>query len=240
LKRQKLSTIDASKAVAYIRVSSDEQAEAGVSLDAQAAKLMAYGQVRGFELVDVISDPAVSGHTPLGERAGGRRLLDLVEAGMVEHVLAVKLDRLFRNTLNCLQLVDIWSRQGVGLHILDMGGNAVDTSSAMGKMFLTMAAGFAEMERNLIAERTRAALERKRERGERLGGHLPYGYEVLAGSKLLLESEADKKLLARAKRLQRAGLSVRAIAAKLAAEGYVTRRGRPMTKSTVGNLLKGS
>ena len=154
------------------------------------------------------------------------------------HVLAVKLDRLFRNALNCLQLVETWTQQGVGLHILDMGGNAVDTSSAMGKMFLTMAAGFAEMERNLIAERTKAALERKRERGERLGGHLPYGYEVAAGSKLLLASEADKKLIARAKRLQRAGMSVRAIAQKLASEGYVTRLGRPMTKSTVGNLLK--
>jgi DNA invertase Pin-like site-specific DNA recombinase len=92
-------------------------------------------------------------------------------------------------------------------------------------MFLTMAAGFAEMERNLIAERTRAALERKRERGERLGGHLPYGYEVVAGSKLLLESEADKKLLARAKRLQRAGMSVRAIAAKLASKSHAPRRG---------------
>jgi DNA invertase Pin-like site-specific DNA recombinase len=195
--------------------------------------------VKGFELAAVISDPAVSGHMPLGERAGGRRLLDLVEAGTVEHVLAVKLDRLFRNALNCLQLVEVWTRQGVGLHILDMGGNAVDTSSAMGKMFLTMAAGFAEMERNLIAERTKAALERKRERGERLGGHLPYGYEVAAGSKRLLESATDKKLLARARRLQRAGMSVRAIAAKLASEGYVTRRGRPMTKSTVGNLLKG-
>jgi hypothetical protein len=55
-----------------------------------------------------------------------------------------------------------------------------------------------------------------------------------------LESETDKKLMTRAKRLQRQGLSVRAIAAKLASEGYVTRRGRPMTKSTMGNLLKGS
>lgn len=52
----------------------------------------------------------------------------------------------------------------------------------MGKMFLTMAAGFAEMERNLIAERTRAALERKRERGERLGGRLPYGFELAPGA----------------------------------------------------------
>jgi site-specific DNA recombinase len=107
LKIKKLSAIIGSKAVAYIRVSSDEQAEAGVSLDAQAAKLMAYGQVRGFELVDVISDPAVSGHTPLGERPGGRRLLALVDAGAVEHVLAVKLDRLFRNALRTGQLITV-------------------------------------------------------------------------------------------------------------------------------------
>jgi hypothetical protein len=68
--------------------------------------------VRGFELVDEISDPAVSGHTPLGEREGGRRLLGLVAAGVVQNVVAGKLDRLFRNALNCLQLVEVWTAQG--------------------------------------------------------------------------------------------------------------------------------
>lgn len=66
-----------------MRVSSDEQADFGISLEAQATKLGAYAQVKGFELVEVISDPAVSGHTPLGQRDGGRRLLALVEARAV-------------------------------------------------------------------------------------------------------------------------------------------------------------
>ena len=60
-----------------------------------------------------------------------------------------------------------------------------------------------------------------------------------ADSKQLRESQTDKKLMAWAKRLPRGGMSMRAIAAKLAAEGYLTRRGRPMTKSSVGHLLKG-
>ena len=237
LKRKALSSGEWSRTLGYIRVSSDEQAEAGVSLDAQRAKIESYCALRGFELLAVLCDAGVSGYARLGDREQGRALLAWIEAKQVEHVVAVKLDRLFRNALDCLQQVEAWTRQGIGLHILDMGGNAVDTSSAMGRMFLTMAAGFAEMERNLIAERTKAALDRKGERGERLGGHLPYGVEVGADGKTLVASEADKRLIARAKRLKRQRLSLRAIAAKLAAEGYVTRRGRPMTKSTVYNLL---
>ena len=59
-----------------------------------------------------------------------------------------------------------------------MGGQAIDTSSAMGRMFLTMAAGFAELERNLISERTKTALQHKRKNGH-LVGAVPYGYDLL-------------------------------------------------------------
>lgn len=72
--------------------------------------------------------------------------------------MAVKLDRLFRNAMNCLAQVEEWQRKGIVLHLVDFGGQSLDTSSAMGKMMLTMMAGIAEMERNIIAERTAAAM----------------------------------------------------------------------------------
>jgi site-specific DNA recombinase len=184
-------------------------------------------------------DPAVSGHTRLSERAGGQRLLAAIDAGAVQQVVVLKLDRLFRNTMDCLAHVEAWTQRGVGLHILDMGGNALDTRSAVGKMFLTMAAGFAEMERNLIAERTRLAFARKRERGERVSARLPYGVAVADDGKTLVPNVRDKQLIARIKRLHRSGMSVRRIAAKVTAEGYQSRTGAPVSKSTVARLLRG-
>ena len=74
-------------------------------------------------------------------------------------------------------------------------------------MFLTMAAGFAEMERNLIAERTRLAFARKHERGERVSARLPYGVVVGEDGKTLVPSARDKQLIARIKRLHCSGMS---------------------------------
>ena len=94
----------------------------------------------------------------------------------------------------------------------------MDDCSTVGKMFLTMAAGFAEMERNLIAERTRLAFAR--ERGERVSARLPYGVAVGEDGKTLVPSARDRQLIARMKRLHRGGMSVRRITAKVTAEGY--------------------
>jgi site-specific DNA recombinase len=90
-------------------------------------------------------------------------------------VIALKLDRLFRSTVDCLETVQRWDRTSVGLHLVDFSGTAIDTRSAMGRFFLTMAAGFSEMERSLIGERTSAALQYKKAMGVRLGG-VPFGF----------------------------------------------------------------
>jgi DNA invertase Pin-like site-specific DNA recombinase len=166
----------------YVRVSTQEQAGQGVSLDAQEARIRAYAIMRGLDLVAVVTEAGVSaGRYTLDEREGGARVLAAVHRGEVRHVIALKLDRLFRNTIDCLTTVQAWDRAGVSLHLVDMGGASLDTASAMGRMFLTMAAGFAEMERNLTAERTAAALSRKREKGEKTGGSIPFGYDVQPG-----------------------------------------------------------
>lgn len=82
-----------------------------------------------------------------------------------------------------------WGRQGVAMHLLDMGGQAINTASAMGRMFLTMTGGFAELERNLIAERTRTALQHKRDKGEAVS-RAPRGLCIVAG-RLATDSASD-------------------------------------------------
>lgn len=227
----------ATRAVAYLRVSTDVQASEGVSLDAQAERLRAYCTLRGLELVEVVTDAGVSGGVPMAERAGGARVLSLVSSGAVRHVVAVKLDRLFRDTVDCLATVATWDRSGVALHLTDMGGASLDTSSAMGRMFLTVCAGFAELERGLVGERTSAAMAQKARAGEFTGGHVPFGFVLDADGVTLRPDATEQACIARARELSAAGLSLRVVASRLSGEGFRTRRGGAFHAQQVSNMV---
>lgn len=71
------------------------------------------------------------------------------------------LDRLFRDAADALVQTRAWDRAGVALHVVDMGGTSLNTASAVGRMFLTMTAAFAELERSLVSERTSAAMQQR-------------------------------------------------------------------------------
>ena len=156
-------------AIGYIRVSTGDQADNGVSLDAQRARIEAYATAQGLELSEIVEDAGVSGSVPLGDREGGRVLTGALRARKAQHVIALKLDRLFRDAVDALDVTRGWDRAAVGLHLIDVGGQSINTATAMGRMFLTMMAGFAELERNLIAERTTAALAYKKAKAAGVG-----------------------------------------------------------------------
>lgn len=109
----------------------------------------------------------------------------------------------------------------------------------MGRMFLTMAAAFAEMERNLIAERTAAALSRKAEKGERIG-ELPYGKMLAPDGVHLLDHPAEQAVIATVRELRRAGLSTRCIAAELNHRGLTNRAGGAFQHTQVCRILAGA
>jgi DNA invertase Pin-like site-specific DNA recombinase len=208
--------MDAAQVVGYVRVSTEEQEREGVSLDAQRARLGAYCTMQGLELVEVVTDAAVSGTVPLGQRPGGARVVELL-AGGLRHVLTVKLDRLFRDAADCLVVVRGWDKLGVSLHVVDLGGAAVDTSSSAGRFMLTVLAGVAEMERNQTAERTRAALAHLRARGRVYGG-IPAGFRREGG--VLVQDQEGARALEVARVMRGEGASLRAIGAELEAQGY--------------------
>jgi DNA invertase Pin-like site-specific DNA recombinase len=225
------------RAIAYVRVSTQEQADHGISLEAQEARIRAYVTMRGLELVKVVIDAGVSaGKYTLDEREGGKLVLAAVRSGLVRHVIALKLDRLFRDAEDALHHTKAWDKAGVSLHLIDLGGASIDTSTAMGRMFLTMMAGFAEMERNLTAERTIAALDRKREKGERLGV-LPYGKCVDADGVHLIDHPTEQAVIATVRELRASGLSHRAIAAELNHRGMVNRAGGAFQKTQIIRML---
>ncbi len=221
----------------YVRVSSEEQAIEGISLEAQRARIAAYCAMRDLDLVEVVEDRDISAGRALRARPGGRRLLELVRRRRIVGIAACKLDRLFRNCADCLTNVDAWDRGGVGLHLLDIGSSAIDTSSAAGKFFLTVMAGAAELERNQIAERTSAVMRHKAERGEYTGGEPPFGFR-LADDGVRLEPEPDEqRIIGRVRELRAHGVSLRKIAAQLATEGFASRTGRGFAVMQIQRLL---
>ena len=227
----------APRVVGYARVSTEEQADAGVSLAAQEAKLRAYCALRDLELVAFVVDAGVSASKPLAARAGGARVLELARRREVDAVLGWKLDRLFRDCVDCLSVTRAWDRAHVALHLVDLGGQAVDTSSAMGRFFLTVMAGAAELERNQVRERTSAALQHKRALGQRVGA-VPFGYALAAGGVQLVPVAAEQQVVRAAEQLRAEPLSLRAVAAALEAQGHRARNGRRFAAEQIARMLR--
>lgn len=242
-----------SSACGYVRVSTDEQTVSGLGLASQRERIAAYCQLRGLALARMIEDGGVSGGRPLAERPGGAELLRALRAGAARrtpsgnsgvchktpgaHVVMLKLDRGFRNAADCLATIERWERAGVTLHIIDLGGNAIDTASAAGKFMLTVLAGAAEMERNLTRERTRAALHVKRGRGERISRFAPFGQRLTRDDTLAIEPQ-EQQAIRLMHELRDRGLSLRQIAAELKERGHRGRTGRPISAKTVHAVLR--
>ena len=225
------------RAALYIRVSTNEQATEGVSLEAQEARLRAYCTMRGLEVAEVVTDAGVSAGKALDAREGGRRVLELIASGEADAVVAYKLDRLFRDCADCLTVTRTWDRTGVALHLVDMGGQTLDTSTAMGRFFLTVMAGAAELERGLVGERTKVALAHKRSKGEKTGGRVPYGWQLATDGKTLEPNHPEQAVMGCALELRDAGLSLRAVAADLEARGLLNRAGRRFSAKGVSTVL---
>lgn len=224
------------RVVAYARVSSREQALSGASLEAQEASMRAYCAWRGLELVEVVTDGAVSAAKPISKRPGGERLLEHVATGRAAAVVATKLDRLFRSTTDCLATTAAWERAGVAMHLVDMGGQSVDTSTTLGRFMLTLLAAMGEMERGLTGDRTRAVLQHKRLKGERVGT-TPYGWRVLDDSKVLVEDADEQAVITSILTMRDAGRSHRKIAQEMNERG-VAARGDRWHPTTVRRVLQ--
>jgi DNA invertase Pin-like site-specific DNA recombinase len=225
------------KAICYIRVSTEEQARGGVSLEAQEEKVLAYCKMQGLEILEIVREEGVSASKPLASRPGGARVVEALSKGKASHVVALKLDRLFRDAVDALSRTREWDAKGVALHLVDMGGQAINTSTAMGRFFLGTMAGFAELERNLISERTSIALAHKRN-NKQAYGPTPFGY-IRTGD-LLEESPGELSLVKNIREHKENGWSLRKIAEWLNSMGAPTKKGGRWYASTVRYVLQNS
>ncbi len=229
------------KAIGYIRCSTHGQADSGLGLGAQAQRIRAYCTLKDLQLIDIIQDAGVSGGKPLASREGGQRLLDLIRRKRAGAVVMLKLDRMFRNAGDCLTTVEHWEKSGVSLHVADLGGNAIDTTSAAGRFMLVVLAGAAEMERNLTRERTRSAMAVKRANGQRIGA-IPYGFDVAQDGTTLVPNEAEQAVIADVKAMRARGMKLQHIADALTRRGVPTKTGKSerWTHQAVARILKRS
>lgn len=222
-------------AFGYIRVSTDKQAEFGVSLDAQKQRIETYCSLHDLDLLDLMED--ASSAKSIDGRPSMKRLIKMARNGAVDAVITCKLDRMFRNTVEAITIIPELQALGVATHILDMGGVSLDTSTPMGGFFLTMAAAFAEMERKQIAERTRIALRHKRDHGLQYSRIPPYGWKYTEGK--MVEAPAEQAALFSIMNLNRSGATLARIAETMSDEGRKTRGGKCVWQpGTIGKIIK--
>ena len=225
------------KAVGYIRVSTEEQAREGISLEAQEDKIKKYADLHNLELVGVISDEGKSGKDL--NREGIQKVITLCKDRSVDHLIVYKMDRLTRRLLDLLTLIEeVFKPNKVQFHSIT---EKIDTATAQGKFFLAIMGAMAQMERDLISERTREALRYKIGKGEPVGSP-PLGFEAIekelkkTQDELVVVREIFKLKKGRGKNK----LSLRQIANRLNEQMIPTKRGGRWYAATIRYILRNS
>lgn len=227
-------------AVAYLRVSTTTQAVEGVSLDAQRAKIEQWAVLNGATVAGVYADEGISGSRS-DNRPGLLQALAEVErlrrTGQPVALVAYSLSRLARSTTDTLALAARLERMGADMVSLS---EKIDTSSASGRMVFRLLAVLSEFERDQIAERTRLALRHKQSRGEKTGGHVPFGYRAVRckGKPTTLEPDEDEQEIIRRMVAQRErGATYSEIAERLNVDATPTRTGTVWHNTSVRKVI---
>lgn len=232
----------AATAIGYARVSTEGQATEGVSLDAQRAKIEAWCNANDCRLAGIFVDAGLS-----GGRADNRPELQKALAAVCEKPRRIKargkssgdnggrvlivysLSRLARSVRDTIQIADRLDKAGADMVSLS---EKIDTTSAAGRMVFRMLAVLAEFERDLVSERTSAALQHMRSQNKRVGG-VPYGWDLSADGVTLTESPAEQQTINEMVAWRQSGLTLQAIADRLIERKIVAKSGKHRWHSKV-------
>jgi len=217
------------KAVGYIRVSTDEQARDGVSLDNQQSRIEAFCVAKDWNLERVYSDEGKTGSNL--NREGIQELIGDCRKRKFDVVVIYKLDRLTRSVKDLGYLIELFDKTGVAFSSVS---DNFDTTTANGKLVLNILGSVAQWERDIISERTRDALSHKKSELE-VYSPLPLGYEAGEDGRLI-ENEAELATVKQVRALRKQGFSYQQIADSLNGAGVPTKQGKRWYKSTVRYL----
>lgn len=220
----------------YCRVSTVEQAtDNKTSLQEQEAVGMMYANLQGLSKFDVqvYADTGVSGSTPMKTRPAGTKLLEAVQPD--DTVIASKMDRIFRSSIDALETVEFLKSKGVHLILFDMGMQSV-MRDGPSKLFFSMLAAFAEFERGRIVERITTGKFLKKKRGGYAGGNIPYGMKKVGqGQHSMLEPDPEQQKIFKLIK-ERVDVEPRLIARELTKLGILSRAGNPFTSTQIARM----
>ncbi len=220
------------KAIGYIRVSTEGQADTGVSLEAQRERIEAWATANGAELLTIHQDAGLS-----AKRADNRPALQaaLAQACRERAALVVySLSRLSRSIKDTLQIGERLAKAGADLVSLS---ERIDTTNAAGRMVFNMLAVLSQFEREQIGERTRTAMSHLRTQGRRISGAIPFGYDLAQDGATLTENPGEQANVRLICDLRGEGWSLRAIAGELGRRGIPTKSGRPWSATVIRGII---
>lgn len=220
------------QAIAYIRVSTEKQANEGVSLEAQKSRIEQWCKSNGYELAGVYMDAGISGKS-METRKELLAALAALKKGMA--LVSYSLSRLARSTKDALTIGEMVAKKQADMVSLS---EQIDTTTAAGRMMFQMMAVLAEFERNLVAERTANALQHKKRTGQKYTNKTPYGFEAIEGR--LVEVKQEAAVVAEIQAARASGTTLQAIANDLNGRGILTKTGKQWQPATIHLLLKRS
>ena len=224
------------KVYGYIRVSTNNQVENGMSLKEQQRQVELYGEVNKMKVDTIFTERGVSASVELRKRPRGAVLLEVVKDGDV--IICSKLDRMFRSVLDGLQVLKELKARNIELHFIDLGGNT--TTNGIGQLVFTIMSSFAEMERNRLGERIRDTKRSQMKEDVYTGGPVGFGYvlENINENNYLLEQPEEQELIKKMKKMKKDGLSFRKISEAINKEQYMKENEKSLSHQAISNILK--
>lgn len=217
----------------YLRVSTEEQATVGFSINAQKDKLTKYALSNDWDIVDYYIDDGISGKN-LTERPEVTRLIEDIKSGKIKNVLIYKLDRLTRSVKDLIYLIELFDKNNC---TFNSQTEKIDTSNAVGRMFVKIIGIFAEFERENLAERVAFGYEQKTKEGNYTNCNGVFGYDYIVGKGKLKLNKNEAIYVKKIYNWYLDGYSMLKIAKKLKDLNVSTKRGGNWNQSTIYSIL---
>lgn len=219
------------KTIAYIRVSTTEQAEEGYSIPAQKNRLEAYALSQGWEIVQWYVDEGESAKDL--NRTELKRMLKAIEMGIFDCVLVYRLDRLTRSVMDLFSLLNTFDKFNVKFK---SATEVFDTTNAMGRLFITIVSALASWERENLGERVRMGMQQKAKEGKWTVANAPLGYT--SNDSILSINPSEAAIVKEIYSLYLSGIGMHRIAGQLNERGLYPRSGKTWYQTQVSYVLK--
>ena len=175
----------------YLRVSTEEQAINGLSLQAQKEALEKHAKERGYSIVDIYADEGITARKQLSKRKELQRLLSDVKKDKIDLILVTKLDRWFRNIKDYYQVQDILEAHNCNWRTIFEN---YDTSTASGRLHINIMLSVNQDECDRTSERIKAVFKHKKENKEVCSGNVPYGYYIDENKHMQIDEAKAKEI----------------------------------------------